>query len=1181
MSSPPLTEEQLAAVERRDGDLLLAAAAGSGKTSVMVERFVRSVREDGIAVGQLLAITFTEKAASELKERIRARFLALGEEGHAREAESGAIGTIHGLCARLLRADPLRAGLDPRFAVLDAPEAERLARGAFAQALEDFLSDGGEPASALVAAYGAERLRATVLDAHEALRSRGEAPELPPLGERPDPAMLRPGLEAAARELAAELGPGPEGKTVARALAALEACGAGLAATVTREDVPLPASLASSRLPKGNGHALATPACERYRAAQAAHADACRDHHAGRAYALIGALLAAHAARYAEEKEARSALDFSDLELGALALLRAHPDVREREAARCARIMVDEFQDTNPLQLELLGLLSRSNLFTVGDEFQSIYGFRHADVELFRSRRAELEPVGATATLRRNFRARGEILHALNAAFAPVLGERFAPLVRGREDPPDPLEGPPRVELLLTDSDAAWDPADFAAPGEPPPAPLWRAAEARLLAQRVRELVDRGEHGLGEIVVLLRATGDLALFSDALEEAGVPTYVIGGRGYWAHREVQDLVAHLAVLANPHEEERLHEVLASPLVGLSSDGLVLVSAAARAARSYPWRALRAAFAPEEAGTPAPIPGLPEEDRARLARAVPWILEERAAAPYRSLEALIDRALVRGGFDLALLRAPGGPRRLANVRKLMRLAREWEAREGRDLRGFLDAVAERAGEELELSRESEAPVEGENLDAVRLMTIHRAKGLEFEVVCVADLGRRAPGGGQELLRLGEDGRVGLRLVTLDGTRSVTALDWDDVGAVADRAAAEEERRLFYVAMTRARERLVLSGGVSFARWPPPGRTCPPLAWIAPAFVGELAPLIGADARARGVAVHPADPSVRVAWTVNTPETIGSVLGARPELSPDAPADRLPTRAEEEILLTRPGAPPPAGSPAPLSFSSLQRHARCGYRFYLEEVLLLPRGEEETTGEEGERALGATTRGSIVHGLLERMRFGSSARPSPEALASVCAELGARPSGEEQEEILELVQAFGSSPLAARLARCAEPRREERFAFVLDREGRDPALVVGAFDVLAWEGERLLLVDYKTNRLEGRRPAEIVEAGYAVQRLVYALAALRAGAREVEVAFAFLERPEEPVRRTFSSAEEPALAVELARHARAVRAGRFPVSDAPGPELCGGCPGRGTLCSHPLVATERRATSPRVTV
>jgi len=99
--------------------------------------------------------------------------------------------------------------------------------------------------------------------------------------------------------------------------------------------------------------------------------------------------------------------------------------------------------------------------------------------------------------------------------------------------------------------------------------------------------------------------------------------------------------------------------------------------------------------------------------------------------------------------------------------------------------------------------------------------------------------------------------------------------------------------------------------------------------------------------------------------------------------------------------------------------------------------------------------------------------------------------------------------------------------------------------------------------------------------VQRLVYALAALRAGAREVEVAFAFLERPEEPVRRTFSSAEEPALAVELARHARAVRAGRFPVSDAPGPELCGGCPGRGTLCSHPLVATERRATSPRVTV
>jgi len=1178
---PPLSDEQRAAVERREGDLLLAAGAGSGKTTVMVERFVAAVREDGVEVGRLLAITFTEKAAAELQARIRRRFLELGEDERARETEGGAISTIHGFCAGLLSSYPLLAGIDPRFSVLEATQADRLERSAFAGALEDFLDAGGPAALDLVAAYGAERLRAAMLDVHAELRSRGEALELPPPPPRPPVALgaLVEELEAAAGELGAELRGAKPGATVTRALGALEAGTRRLPEASRLDEPPLPSVLDELALPKGNGHALASAACERYRSAHAALERAWRDHHAAAAYVRMGDLLRRHASRYAALKAERSALDFADLELGAFGLLSAHPELRERVADRFAQVMVDEFQDVNALQLRLLGLLTRENLFTVGDELQSIYGFRHAEVELFRARRAALAPAGLTATLTRSYRGRAELLDALNAAFAPIFGSSFTPLRVGREREPADLPGsPPRVELLVTDCGADWSGVELLPPGLPPAAQPWRLAEARLLAQRVRELIDAG-HAAADVVVLLRATGDLGLYERALEDQAVPTYVIGGRGYWAHRQVQDLIAYLSVLANPREALRLYEVLASPLVGLSSDGLVLVGAAARARGRDPWSVLGAAFAPAEgAAAGEPIPGLGAEDRARLARALPWLVAERRSAPRRSLEALLDRALDRTGYDLAVLRMPGGPRRLANARKLMRLAREHEAREGRELRGFLDAMAERAGEDLEQSRETEAPVEGEALDAVRVMTIHRAKGLEFEVVCVADLGRQPPAGGQELLRLGRDGQVGMRLATLDGSPTRPALAWEEVGARADAAAAAEEERLFWVAMTRARERLILSGGVRCARWPERRRTSPPLGWIGPAFVGEITALAAAqDGVPHGVASHPSDPRVRVSWALNRPDSVGAVL--RSESLAPVPGEE-PAAAPALAAAPSSGsfafaaAVPAASAPRPLSYSALERHARCAYRFYLEDVLGLPE-REEAAAHEPAGGLAAAVRGSIVHALLERLDLAAPSVPGAAELTAVAGELGAVLSAEEAEEIRELVAGFGGSALCARVAAAQGVRREERFAFALASPSAPSAVMAGAFDAIGWEGERALVVDYKSNRLAGRSPEAVVEESYGVQRLVYALAALRAGAREAEVAFAFLERSEEPASRTFAAAEAPALEDALAGRAAAVRTGAFPVSDTPGWELCRGCPGRGTLCSHPLPATERRPT------
>ena len=810
------TREQLAAIERRSGDLLLDASAGSGKTSVLVERFVRAVLEDGVEIGSILTITFTEKAAAELRERIRARLRELGADEAARETEGAFISTIHGFCARVLRANALTAGIDPAFVVLDEPQAGRLADGAFDDALVDLAEN--EPGGIdLIAGYTPAMLRGAILDVYAELRSRGQLrPALPPMPDEPDDPDdddLAGELEQAAARAAAELGaiPNPAVR-VTQALERLERC-----ATVVGTADPWPGELERLALPGGNGAALSTDVCRDYAEALARFRSACERRRAVGAHRLLDGLLARFSERYAARKQECSGLDFEDLELLCRELLSNVGELRERYQRRFEHVMVDELQDTNQVQLDLIESVSRGNLFTVGDAQQSIYGFRHADVELFEQRGRRLEADGARATLQTNFRSRPEILSAINSGFSAALGERFRPLRAGRgEGPADE----PLVELLVTDKAGDWALDGLASP--------WRLAEARVLAGRVGELLDAGARA-GQIVVLTRATTDLRVYERALEDAGIPTYVVGGRGYWAHPQVVDLLAYLRALANPRDEEALYTVLASRLVAVSLDALVILGAAARASARDPWWVLR--------DPDGRLDELGAAELSRLSEFADWFASERNVAARAGVEELIERALERTGYDLQILSLPGGDRRLANVRKLMRLAREHEAAAGSDLRSFLELVRGRSagwGGPAD-SRESEAPVEGEALDAVRLMTIHRAKGLEFEIVCVADLGR-GPNWRTEVLRVGRDGRFGLRLAEPGTGRREPALEYRALGEEQQQFEEAEERRLFYVAMTRARERLLLSGAARLGAWQGNGAGGP-IGWIGPAFIASI--------------------------------------------------------------------------------------------------------------------------------------------------------------------------------------------------------------------------------------------------------------------------------------------------------------------------------------------------------
>ncbi|MEY2441730.1 MAG: ATP-dependent helicase/nuclease subunit, partial [bacterium] len=215
----PFTDEQSAAIRARSRSLLLEANAGSGKTSVLVERFVRSVIEDGVRPPRILAITFTDRAAGELRARVRERFVELGRRDEARETETAWVSTIHGFCARVLRAHAIAAGLDPAFIVLDEAAARTLRDTAWDRALADWLDgEEGEAALDIVAAYDTDRLRRMIATVHDALRSGGQThPVLPPAPVVAEPGALRSELAAAAATAARELALAGAGKRVGEA----------------------------------------------------------------------------------------------------------------------------------------------------------------------------------------------------------------------------------------------------------------------------------------------------------------------------------------------------------------------------------------------------------------------------------------------------------------------------------------------------------------------------------------------------------------------------------------------------------------------------------------------------------------------------------------------------------------------------------------------------------------------------------------------------------------------------------------------------------------------------------------------------------------------------------------------------------------------------------------------------
>lgn len=1081
--SRSLTDEQETAAGRRAGSMLLAAAAGSGKTSVLVERYVRAVLDDGIDPARILAITFTQRAAFELEERIRTRLRDLGRRELARDTESASIGTIHGFCARLLRADPLAAELAPSFVILEEPTAARLRSAAFTDALAVAMRDAGQDQLDAAAAYGPDRLRRIVGSTYAELRSRGQS--RPALGEAPAGAS--------------------------------------------------PSALA--------------------------------------AHTLLRRLLGGYGEAYERRKRERAAVDFDDLELLALRLL-GQPPVRARWMQRFEMLMVDEFQDTNRRQLALLRAIEGENLFTVGDEWQSIYGFRHAEVEVFRQREGELACRGASLALTRNFRSRPGIIEVVNTVFSARFGERFTALRATREAAP---AAGAAVEMLITDT-RGWEAeqaGEAFAPDAGGPAPAWRQAEARLLASRLRALIDQRRAQPGEIAVLLRSMTDVSLYESALRRQGLPTSSASAE-IWRAVEAQDAICGLRALANPLDELALHGVLAGPRVGLGADALWRLARAGRddgGGRGL-WRGIcRAAASPE--GLHVLMP----DERRRLASFHARFVEERRRAGEQTLAMLVRLA------STGTQTSGEPPAQPDAIDTLQRLAEDFEALEGRDLRGFLDHLEHLARAGAVTGADAAA---GES-HAVRLMSIHAAKGLEFPVVCVADLGRSGNGREAPYL-LVEDERVGLRVPRLDGGIPEDAFDYADLLRERTEAQEQEEDRILYVAMTRAQEVLLLSGAASFERWPNDSAGCAPIAWIAPALLADLPARLAAacerasDGEGDGpesagrldlVLNTPAGCGATAAPSIATPDRAGRGCAGGPPPKPcGGPAGIEAGCGDGLVAETREEPAEPLAAGAFMSYTALSELERCGYRHYLERVLgLAPVPPPAASASHASRPAADRARamGEVTHRLMERLDFTGMRPPSRREVMRAAAQSARRLDPAACEEIVGMLRGLARTPLAARLARAGSLRTEQPFSFALS-DGE--TTITGVFDAIATErdGARLV-IDYKTSAVSEQDDLEaLVRRDYEPQRLIYALAALRDGAASVEVAHWYLHRPDEPALTHFAAAELGDLEARLRRRVDAARARGFAVSDMPHRGLCGDCPGRGGLCSWPAQVAMR---------
>jgi len=809
-----LTERQARAALDHTRSKCVTAGAGTGKTHVLVQKYI-SLLESGVDVGDILALTFTEKAAAEMKVRVRQALAERGGEAWDAVRDEflwAKISTFHAFCASVLREFPLEAGVGPGVTVLDEREAILLAD----EAMNDLIY-GDPPQGArdavigVLRAVGAYELKNYL----EALYSRRDDSETFFAALRGSEEVVLDAWTAAVEGERAKARAaffdraGPSLETL-KDLSARYPGERDPAETYLRAVEPHLAADAVAALAgvhtgsrfranMGQKQNWAGDDLERLRAAYGVLKGCLKDHETACPPAIdpadpftratldflhdLGTVYRAFTGAVEAEKRRRNALDFDDLVNRTHRLFADHADIAAHFRDRFRFVLVDEFQDTDPVQIAIIhAILGREpgNLFIVGDPKQSIYLFREADVAQFRHTRDLIEQDlgGETIALDVNFRSTPEVVGFTNAVFGALMAESgrpweflYEPLRAFRQEAGS-------VELLLCPKVK-----DRAA---------GRRAEAEMVARKIRAIVERGEKqvyrngegrpaGYGDIAVLLERRTNLSYYEWALERYGVPYRVHAGLGFYERQEVYDVYNILRFLVNDLDDVALYGLLRSPYFGFSDARLFAVAGS----EASLWERLQRSPDPDAAAAVSTLRG--------------WLSVARRLPPAR----LIRRIVEESGIAVVFGGMAGGEQAAANVEKLIAIAREADCSTLADLVGELGRCID------ERQREGDAPLELAPGDGVSIMTVHAAKGLEFPVVVVPDLAETPKTGGATIM-VGGGLLLGVSIPNPanDHEREETPV-LRLLKAEYRQKEEAERKRLFYVAATRARDHLILCG------------------------------------------------------------------------------------------------------------------------------------------------------------------------------------------------------------------------------------------------------------------------------------------------------------------------------------------------------------------------------------
>lgn len=1126
-----LNDEQARAAEQLEGPVLVTAGAGSGKTRMLTERFANAVVGgrlkgwDAVDPGRVVAITYTEKAAGEIAERVRAEIRS-GDAGRTGSREDLWISTIHGFCTRLLRRNPFEAGIDPLFAVADSLKSGRLRERAFGEALAR-LDENDAGIRELLDVYGEDAVFEATLETSRQLAVAG----LDATAIVPEPAPTIAELIAEAKGLFADgttvcdidytgsstthlehaqlcrdlldecsqidSGDRPEHEVFARIRILAEAY-APIRRLVGFEDLKEEMVTRKARL---LGH-VATALVSPYQ----------RD--------LVG-VVGEYALRYAQLKREAGVLDFEDLQLCAVRLLERNPELAADYDDHFRVVMVDEFQDTDALQLRLIERVAGENLCTVGDEMQSIYGFRGADVEVYRSHREAMSSNGALkAELAINYRSHPQIIEFVNAVFGSAEYTRntalpLRPVSEGRESEhmDQVLGADARVEVLVVDSGDTG-------------MPIAREREADEIASRLAELRERGMDP-GDVAILLRAYKDAHVYADALARKGIPAAIVGGSRFFGLAETAVMKALTRVIANVADETALGTLLASEFVSVSDDALLKTRLDSEGPRRGLWELVCSEH-----------DMLDSADALALHRLREVIESARARVGREPLEDVLLKAVEEAGYDLRLIgRGNMGRDAFANVLKFARRAAEFELNEGSGPAGFAAHL-----EDKERLRDLEAPdsATDDEFSAVRIMSIHASKGLEFPVVVVPDIGRKAPANGRvvRVERIPDALRIALKTPKGEEEgKSLPDSEWFTAFSEADaEAEAEGAERLFYVALTRARDLLLVSGCGALN---PKTR---------PASKNDLVKLI----RVLGHDLPIGEPrdelvtmdgeaacQLRVAAIDELGGEVSGPRGAVDNAPP--PAFGRPTRDEA----------PSTRLPKTVSYTQLSEFARCPRQFKIRRVL----GISPPPPVAG--AHRPTRLGTALHAVL-RLVSPEGTLPGSDRMAAIARYFELEAS--EVDRLVEAASRWRDSDVARRV-RAADIVLHEAPLSISVNDGA--FVIAGSIDLYARSGTDGLIVDYKsgTSGVEDELPGR-----YQLQADCYALAALLDGCERVEVVFA---RPEvirdgamERVTFTFSAPDAERIDAALASTYREMESSAFEPMKG---KACVNCEVPPGLCEH----------------